>query len=1380
MPNNLASYDFDKIKILKSTVKPKDLKTLLPPSVLPFIADFRHHVERDPLEVQAELATDPNAMPRMPYWDPVLRSQPHERMRLLRQMFQIGLVDLQPVIRAKAGIFFVKKKTPEFIRLIVDGRQANFNHKRPPITRLGSASCLAELRIKPGRTAYAREMDVSDCFYQFRIDEAAAWFGLDEPLPYEAWRYHGFEVDSVYDSRIRGRRSVASDEILYPVVSAMSMGWSWALFLANETIASIVRESSKGPPLELRERLPVPVIEGPNTVSSTYVDNVTIFGEDFEQVAKRCEEVDRSFAQHGIPVVWTQPQPVQTLETVGCRLDLLAGTLSNKTSRIWRVHLAGLELVRRGRVQVSQVEVWLGHATSLFRLRPCLLSVFDKIYKFIELGRGKRFPLWPSVRKEIKLASHLVCLAHVNLRSSFINQIDAGDSADHGYALMTRSLPDFELERLIRFKERWRYIALPTELADAIHLEDKNKLINLIEQKTGVTNHSIQVSDGFNSGHVRTGCGIDTEYGQWLQQVIEDGDWKKTSAIASQSRAKVKRKADVKWPALVEPVKQQVLDPSKYRLLWAKRWRNSSAHISLKEALVALSSLKRTARVASLSGMTKITLCDNLAVVLCFEKGRSSSPSLNRLCRISAAFQCGLGICWRLRHIESPRNVADGPSRWFERVRGPEVRWIEMKKTNGIPVLCLDKYLDSAKPQIEQLGPPGLDQSHCQQRSVPGCNTSGEGERKVPLVSRAVQQGEFSDCSKGKEFSFSSQGSQDSAPSGLHNRVKASKNRKMMMEIFSGSMNLSKACEKKKLFVLASIDIKQGSHFDLTNREVQEEVIRIIRSGLIHYVHFGTPCTVFSVARKGIRNLERARYKERLGCELAFFTARAVEACIQHGVAWSIENPLSSALWDLWPIQQLGLRSDTYMVEFPMCAYGAPFKKMTRLLTNLGELCSLNRGCFHLKHSEVLAGKVKVSSGSGYEYMNKTELAGAYPKGLAETWSSVLRRVFGPCADETQCLADRGRASQVKGITLGRYQQAVTQFESWAEKMRKSLGPAGVDRTMVEYLHELCEQGHPIIDARSTLFGFILLRLDSPAPEKFLMPQSKAALKGWTSRFPTHSRAGVDLKVWNMIAWQCWRLGYPVIAAAILLQGDLYLRPSELLGLTRQMVIRPLASRAKVWGVVIAQQEQEVPTKTGTFDDCVLLDTCCRDYINGVLKKLFLKTKLPGDKIFPDLTLGQYAKIISAACSQLELQKLKLTPHGLRHSGPSTDAFHQIRGAIAIQRRGRWRTASSVTRYQKPGRMLLLHQHVDDFAEAVEVTSTRIGTTLASTRPVTIGVLLMGGTTMALFFLLRSHVFCRQEAQETQVPLPNGEVPDVDRHEVPLTYRSDAERVPLV
>ena len=607
------------------------------------------------------------------------------------------------------------------------------------------------------------------------------------------------------------------------------------------------------------------------------------------------------------------------------------------------------------------------------------------------------------------MASHLVWLSQVNLRSEFVSQIDAGDSADHGYALMTRPLPNYELERIVRYRERWRYIALPSELVEAIQQQDRSKLVDLIEAKTGVRPNILHDHDEHCNGFIRTGCGIDTEYGQWLQQVITEGDWKKTSAIASQTRAKAKRKADVDWPALVEPVRQSVLDPTKFKLLWAKRWRDSSAHINLKEALVALSSLKRTGRVASLVGKTKITLCDNLAVVLCFEKGRSSSPSLNRLCRIAAAFQCGLGIFWRLRHIESPRNIADGPSRWFERVRQPSIRWVEMAQNKGVAVLHIDKYLGDRKPQHRQLGAPGL-QPLPQKLSDDASHVKLDDHvQKVPLVSRDFQQKGFVDCGDRGLFSSSSQSLHSSAPSGIHSRLNAQCGPQMMLEIFSGSMNLSRACKNRNLFVLASMDIKQGTHFDLTLKNIQNEVIRVIESGLVFYVHFSPPSAAFSSARKGIKNLERARFKEKLGCELAFFTARAVEACIRNRVSWSVENPLSSALWELWPVVQLCNRQDTYKVEFPMCAFGAPFKKMTRLLTNLGDLCELNRGCFHKKHAEVLAGKVRVSDFSGHKCFNRTELADAYPKILAETWSAVLERVFGPCLNEKKCLADRGK-----------------------------------------------------------------------------------------------------------------------------------------------------------------------------------------------------------------------------------------------------------------------------------------------------------------------------------------------------------------------------------
>ena len=656
MPSHLADYDFEKIKILHSGVQPKRIMDLLPNHVRPLVQDFKQHIVRDPLQVQADLARDPTAMPRRPYWDPTLQRDSDKRMQLFRRMFSIGLLDLQPVIRAKAGIFCVKKKTPEHIRMIIDGRQANFMHRRPPVTRLGSSACLAELRLDSCTSQpMARECDVSDCFYQFRIDQIAAFFAVGDGKSLQWWGDNGILVQDVYDYDLGCRRATNPDEVLYPVISAMSMGWAWALYLANETIAGIVQQSAPNPRAELRERLPCPQLEQFATVTSTYVDNVTVIGVDSVAVHTRCQILDEAFHKLDIPVVWSQPEPVERLETVGCVLDLAGKTLTNKSNRVWRAYLAGLELCSRSRVRVQHIEIWLGHMTSLFRLKPCLLSIFDKIYRFCQMDVQKRIPLWPSVKREMRQACHLVWLARVDLGCPYISQVDAGDSADYGYAMMTCVASDYEIKRALQYKEKWRFIPLPEDVKEALTKSDKAELITLLQAKAGVPLTGIDPAQVGN-GYVSSGLGLDTQYGQWIQQILSEGDWLKTSAISAQSKARHKQRADIDYPALVEPVSERLLNPKRYKLLWAKRWRDPSQHINYKEALVALTSLKRTCRVSSLVGSLKLTLCDNLAVVLAFEKGRSSSPALNRLCRLAAAFQAGLGMTWRLRHIESPRN----------------------------------------------------------------------------------------------------------------------------------------------------------------------------------------------------------------------------------------------------------------------------------------------------------------------------------------------------------------------------------------------------------------------------------------------------------------------------------------------------------------------------------------------------------------------------------------------------------------------------------------------------------------------------------------------------------------------------------------------------
>jgi len=112
----------------------------------------------------------------------------------------------------------------------------------------------------------------------------------------------------------------------------------------------------------------------------------------------------------------------------------------------------------------------------------------------------------------------------------------------------------------------------------------------------------------------------------------------------------------IDMPALIEPVDEWFSDMNNFRVLWAKRWKNAHEVINIKEARVALSSLKKSARVVSLHGCRKLTLSDNLAAVSASGKGRSGSPSMNLVCQQAAAISFGAGIVWRIRRIETKRN----------------------------------------------------------------------------------------------------------------------------------------------------------------------------------------------------------------------------------------------------------------------------------------------------------------------------------------------------------------------------------------------------------------------------------------------------------------------------------------------------------------------------------------------------------------------------------------------------------------------------------------------------------------------------------------------------------------------------------------------------
>lgn len=292
--------------------------------------------------------------------------------------------------------------------------------------------------------------------------------------------------------------------------------------------------------------------------------------------------------------------------------------------------------------------------------------------------------------------------------------------------------------------------------------------------------------------------------------------------------------------------------------------------------------------------------------------------------------------------------------------------------------------------------------------------------------------------------------------------------------------------------------------------------------------------------------------------------------------------------------------------------------------------------------------------------------------------------------------SQRLKMLKVSRKTYDLYLKAVEQFEVWAKSQRRSLvSHRSADETMSMYLFDLCEKGEPMSHGTYALFGWIKLRSQVHLDSRQQMPFSREALKGWRSHFPGHSRTGVDLVLWDLVALHAIHKGYMLCAAGILIQGDGYLRPCELFDLTPQHLIKPPGSRLTgIWGAVIGLLESGKPTKAGEYDDVVLFDSKGRTDVNEVVRRLFRRSLSSETSILSPLTYEQYGRQLAEAAKSAGLGHLHLTPHCLRHSGASHDAYHKIRGICEIQSRGRWKAAKSVARYKRPGRMLLSQSQV--------------------------------------------------------------------------------------
>ena len=106
LPQHLADYDLNKLRVTEGGVLPKDAVDLVSPS-LPEVLRHPCSMIRSPAEL---LHLEESEGPITPYWDPTLRRDPRQRVELFHKLADLKILSFRARARAFAGLSCVQKK----------------------------------------------------------------------------------------------------------------------------------------------------------------------------------------------------------------------------------------------------------------------------------------------------------------------------------------------------------------------------------------------------------------------------------------------------------------------------------------------------------------------------------------------------------------------------------------------------------------------------------------------------------------------------------------------------------------------------------------------------------------------------------------------------------------------------------------------------------------------------------------------------------------------------------------------------------------------------------------------------------------------------------------------------------------------------------------------------------------------------------------------------------------------------------------------------------------------------------------------------------------------------------------------------------------------
>ena len=196
------------------------------------------------------------------------------------------------------------------------------------------------------------------------------------------------------------------------------------------------------------------------------------------------------------------------------------------------------------------------------------------------------------------------------------------------------------------------------------------------------------------------------------------------------------------------------------------------------------------------------------------------------------------------------------------------------------------------------------------------------------------------------------------------------------------------------------------------------------------------------------------------------------------------------------------------------------------------------------------------------------------------------------------------------------------------------------------------------------------------------------AVRGWSRHCPGRTRPPLPLACACLLAHEMALCGWPWTGFCLLLGFAPYLRPGELLSLSRKHLCPPVPMAGlSCWSIVFRLTEDFMPTKSGTFDEALLVDGVMWEWMNPFLRQLF--NSLKDDQRLLPRSSTQMHEQVRTVVANLGLSEMYIEWYSVRHGGASHDAVTKVRVTSDIKKRLRHVQDSTVKRYEKSGRLAL-------------------------------------------------------------------------------------------